>query len=217
MKETINPTRMELIKIKTRIKLASKGHQLLKKKRDVLVLEFMDILNRSKFIREKLNEQMAEAYASLAIASAYHNIFDLENAILAVKKVSGISVKVKNAMGVKIPILKKTTVKKPWGERGYSVIGTSAKIDAATKNFEEALAIIVELAESEDALKKLIREIEKIKRRVNALEEVILPTLRRHAKIITLRLDEMERESFFTLKLIKDQMAAAEEAEAQAG
>ncbi len=216
MKEHVNPTRMELLKIKNRIKLAKKGHQLLKKKRDVLVLEFMDILGRSTFIRERLEEKMRNAYQSLAVASVHHNVFEMENAILAVRKVAGISVTVKNTMGVRIPVLKKTTVKKPLAARGYSIIGTSAKIDEAAENFEQALAIIVELAESEDALKKLIREIEKIKRRVNALEEVILPGLGRQARDITFRLDEMERESFFTLKLLKDQMDAAEEA-AQAG
>lgn len=216
MKEHVNPTRMELLRIKNRIKLAKKGHQLLKKKRDVLVLEFMDILGRSKFIRERLEEQMQNAYHSLAIASVHHNVFEIENAVLAVRKVAGISVAVKNTMGVRIPVLKKTTVKKPLAARGYSIIGTSAKIDEVAENFEQALAIIVELAESEDALKKLIREIEKIKRRVNALEEVILPGLEGQARDITFRLDEMERESFFTLKLLKDQMDAAEEA-AQAG
>ncbi len=208
IEEMVNPTRMELLNIKNRIRLADKGHKLLKQKRDVLIMEFFAILEQAKDIRGELNKQMSRSFNSLAIAEAYHGIFEVENAAMAVKKVPNVEIKVKNVMGVKIPDITGRYVKKSVMERGYSFVGSSAKIDEASDAFETSLGTIIELAKTENALKKLIREIEKTKRRVNALEYVLLPRLKGQARFISMKLDEMERSEFFTLKMIKKKMAA---------
>jgi len=215
MAEQFNPTRMELLKAKERIKLAIKGHRLLKQKRDALILEFFRILERAKDLRGELNKRMAGAFQSLAVAQAYHGIYEMEAAALAVKRAPAVSVAVKNVMGVKIPSVSAQKVHKGFFDRGYSVLGSSAKIDEAAEGFENALDMVIRLAETENALKRLIREIEKTKRRVNALEYVLLPRLQAQAKSILFRLDEMERESFFTLKVIKKKLEKREEAESE--
>ncbi|MEM3031047.1 MAG: V-type ATP synthase subunit D [Candidatus Micrarchaeia archaeon] len=206
MAEQFNPTRMELLKAKERIKLAVKGHRLLKQKRDALILEFFRILEKAKDLRGELNRRMASAFQSLAIAQAYHGVYELEAAALAVKRAPAVSVSVRNVMGVKIPSVTAQEVHKGFFDRGYGVLGSSAKIDEAAAGFENALDMVIKLAETENALKRLIREIEKTKRRVNALEYVLIPRLQSQAKSILFRLDEMERESFFTLKVIKKKL-----------
>ena len=203
MAEQVKPTRMELIKARGRIRLAKRGHKLLKQKRDALVLEFFKILERAKDLRSVLNERMKEAYGALAKAEAYDGVFEVESAALAVKRAPAVAIEVRNIMGVRIPSMESVDVKKSLAERGYSVVGTSAKIDAAAESFENSLDLVLKLAETENALKKLIREIEKTKRRVNALEYVLIPKLGEQGRDISFRLDEMERESFFTLKMIK--------------
>jgi len=201
--EQVKPTRMELLNIKEKIKLSEKGHKLLKQKRDVLILEFFAIFEKARDIRSDLNAQMAKAFTSLAIAQAYHGIFEIESASLAVKKAPGVRVTVRNIMGVKIPKVESTYVQKGLMDRGYGLLGSSAKIDEAAESFEGALDTIIKLSETETALKRLIEETEKTKRRVNALEYVILPRFKEQAKYINMRLDEMERETFSTLKHIK--------------
>lgn len=209
VEEAVKPTRMELLNIKNKIKLAEKGHRLLKQKRDVLVLEFFAILEKAKDLRGDLNAATSKAFRSLAIAEAYHGIFETESAAMAVTKVSNVEITVKNVMGVRVPDIQGRYVAKTAFERGYGIVGTSAKIDEAAGAFEESLAIVIELAKTENALKKLLREIEKTKRRVNALEYVVMPRLRRQSRYISMRLDEMERETFFTLKMVKKKLRVA--------
>lgn len=207
MAENINPTRMELIKARNRIRLATKGHKLLKEKRDALVMEFFSIMEKAKDLRSELNEHMGKAFSALAVAEAYHGIYAVEHAALASRKLTGVELEVKNVMGVKIPSLEEVSVKKSVTERGYSFLGSSAKIDEATDAFETALDMVLKVAETENAMKKLITEIEKTKRRVNALEYIVMPRLKEQANAIAFRLDEIERENFFTLKMIKGKMA----------
>ena len=106
-------------------------------------------------------------------------------------------------MGVKIPQIQSSVQAKTLLTRGYSIIGTSAKIDDVAENFEAAFALVVQLAETENAIRKLISEIEKTKRRVNEIEFVVLPRLESQATLISFRLQEMERDSFVMLKMIK--------------
>ena len=211
MSENPNPTRMELIKARGRIKLAKKGHSLLKQKRDVLIMEFFKILSKAKDLRTELNEEMKKAYMALAVAQAYHGVAEVENISLAVQKAPGIDIEVKNVMGLRISKIEAKTSEHTLMERGYSIVGSSAKIDEAASEFEKVLVLIVRLAETENAIRKLIREIEKTKRRVNALEFVLLPRLDAQAKLISFRLQEMERDSFVMLKTIKRKLARANE------
>lgn len=208
MAEETKTTRLELIETKARVKLAEKGHGLLKQKRDVLVMEFFRILKRAKDRRNELNRQMEKSFKALAVAQAFHGVFEIESISLAVKKAPGVVVEAKNVMGVKIPSITGAEVKKKLLERGYSFIGSSAKIDECAEAFENALEMAIELAETENALKRLIAEIEKTKRRVNALEYVLLPRLHEKKKYISNRLDEIEREQFIALKTIKRKLNA---------
>ena len=139
----------------------------------------------------------------LAVAEAYHGLFGVEGAAMAVSKAGGVDVGARNVMGVAIPDVRASYSPRTAFERGYGVLGTSAKIDEAAGAFEDSLALVIELAKTETALIRLLREIEKTKRRVNALQYVVLPRLRRQSKYISMRLDEMERETFFTLKVVK--------------
>ncbi|MFH1095863.1 MAG: V-type ATP synthase subunit D [Candidatus Micrarchaeota archaeon] len=211
MAETPNPTRMELIKARGRIRLAKKGHSLLKQKRDVLIMEFFKILSKAKDLRTELNEEMRRAYMALAVAQAYHGVAEVENISLAVHKAPGVDIEVKNVMGLRISRIEAQTGEHTLMERGYSIVGSSAKIDEAAGEFERVLVLVVRLAETENAIRKLIREIEKTKRRVNALEFVLLPRLDAQAKLISFRLQEMERDSFVMLKTIKRKLARGAE------
>ncbi|MFH1306395.1 MAG: V-type ATP synthase subunit D [Candidatus Micrarchaeota archaeon] len=214
MAETPTPTRMELIKARKKIKLAKKGHKLLKQKRDVLIMEFFKILSKAKDLRTELNWEMAKAYKSIAIAQAYHGVAEVENISMSVSRAPDVGIDVKNVMGLKISKIESESVEsKPLLKRGYSIIGSSAKIDDASEAFSKALNLVIRLAETENAIRKLIREIEKTKRRVNALEFVMLPRLNSQTKSISFRLEEMERDSFVMLKTIKRKLAKAREGE----
>ncbi|VVB99565.1 V-type ATP synthase subunit D [uncultured archaeon] len=203
MAEDVKTTRLELIETRNKIRLAENGHKLLKQKRDVLVLEFFKILKEAKDQRKELNGRMQNAFNALAVAQAHHGVLEVESIAMSVKRAPLIDVKPKNVMGVHIPAIKGEYVSKTLSQRGYSIAGSSAKIDEAAEGFEKALEIILKLAETENALKRLIKEIEKTKRRVNALDYVMIPNLKSTAKYIIMRLEEMERESFISLKTIK--------------
>ncbi len=205
---------MELLKAKSRVQLARKGHKLLKQKRDALILEFFKILGKAQDLRTELNATMKVAYTSLAVAQAYHGMQEIEAAALAVKRAPGVKVDVRNIMGVKIPSLEATQVEKPLTSRGYSIVGTSAKIDEVAEAFEKATDLVFKLSQTENAIRRLILEIEKTKRRVNSLEFVMIPRLENQAKLIRFRLEEMERDSFVMLKTIKRKLERAEEEEA---
>lgn len=206
MAEEVKTTRLELIETRNKIKLADKGRKLLTQKRDVLVLEFFKILKEAKDLRNELNERMKNAFSALAMARAYHGVLEVENIALAVEKAPQIQVQSKNVMGVQIPRIQGSYVSKSLSERGYSIQGSSAKIDDASEAFEKSLEIIIKLAETENALKRLIREIEKTKRKVNALDYVRMPALKKNERYIVLRLEEMEREQFMSLKTIKNKL-----------
>ncbi|MDE1797814.1 MAG: V-type ATP synthase subunit D [Candidatus Micrarchaeota archaeon] len=203
MAENPNPTRMEMLKARSRIKLARKGHKLLKQKRDALIMEFFKIMEKAQDLRSELNAAMSKAYRGMAVAQAYHGVAEVENISMAVEQAPGVGIEVRNIMGLKIPSIEAKVGEKPLLERGYSLVGSSAKIDEAAENFERALVLVVQLAETENAIRKLIREIEKTKRRVNALEYVLIPKLEEQARLISFRLQEMERDSFVMLKTIK--------------
>ena len=198
----VNPTRMELIKTKERIELARKGYKLLKQKRDALILEFFKILKKAQDLRGELTKIMGAAYSSVALAETYHSTFELQTVSLGLKKKMDLEVEVKNVMGVKIPTITANIEAVPISQ-AYSVTSTSAKIDNAVQNFESVFQMVIKLAETETAIKRLILEIEKTKRRVNALDYVLIPKLEKQMKDIAFRLDEMERDSFVSLKVIK--------------
>jgi V/A-type H+/Na+-transporting ATPase subunit D len=203
MAEEPNPTRMELLKIKDRITLAKKGHKLLKQKRDALILEFFKILKKSKDIRSELTLKMKSAYSSLAIAQAHHSSFEIEAIGLANRRRMDVDLEVKNVMGVKIPNITANIESQEYLKRGYPITATTAMLERSIEDYETVLEMVIQLAETEIAIKRLITEIEKTKRRVNSLEFIMLPRLEDQKKLISFKLDELERDSFVSLKIIK--------------
>lgn len=211
----VNPTRMELIKTKDRIKLAGKGHKLLKQKRDALILEFFKILKKAQDLRGQLALKMGAGYRSIALAETYHNVQELTKVSRDLQREIDIDIQVRNVMGVKIPNITAQMEQRHFLQMpNYSVAATSAKIDAAVEDFNEILQMVIKLAETETAMKRLIVEIEKTKRRVNALEYVLIPRLEEQKKMISFRLEEMERDSFVSLKTIKRKLEKEKKAKA---
>ncbi len=190
---------MELMKIKDKKKLAARGHKLLKQKRDALIMEFFKIYSKASDLRDKLNEELFKAYQQMAVVEVRHGPLILSMAAEGMDEPYMVEVRERNVMGVRIPEVQK----QKGGESMYSTLATDYSIDEIVTSFKKILEMVMELAESENALKRIIREIEKTKRRVNALEYIIMPKLDKEGKEITLRLEEMERESFFVLKQLK--------------
>lgn len=204
--EGVNPTRMELLKLKGKVTLAKKGHRLLKEKRDALIMEFFNILEEARGVRREAEGKLAEAFRALILAQALLGDIKVWEAAMAVKPMDGIKIRSRNIMGVRVPVLEVGDTRRNLLERGYGLIDTSAQLDEAASKFEEALKAVVQLAEIEKSIRLLAEEIESTKRRVNALENIIIPRLAATVKYIKMRLDEMERENFFKLKRIKTLM-----------
>ncbi|MCP3682527.1 MAG: V-type ATP synthase subunit D [bacterium] len=203
MKQNIKPTRSELINLKKRIKLAKSGHSLLKKKRDGLILEFFKILKDAKNLRSELVENYKTAMEKMNIVRAVESDLQVKSIAMALKDKPLIELQTKNVMGVVVPEIKGKEITKALFERGYGIISGSSKIDEAALAYEQVVESLVRAAEVETFMKKVLQEIEKTKRKVNALERVTIPNMEEQAAFIRLRLEEMERENFFRLKIIK--------------
>ncbi|MFH1257492.1 MAG: V-type ATP synthase subunit D [Candidatus Micrarchaeota archaeon] len=212
-KESVRPTRMEMLNTKQKLLLASKGHFILKQKRDALVPEFFRLVKKARNLRKEVDAEMAKAFKALAIAKAFHGDLFVETAALGSKKVPEINVKTRNIMGVKIADIEGIDVKKSLMNRGYSIRGSSAKFDAAVEHFENALNMIIQLAEFETALRRLLREIEKTNRKVNALEFNIQPNLKETIKEIQAHLNRLESEAFYALKVTKKKLSKKDSGE----
>lgn len=199
----IKPTRSELIKLKTRIKLAKSGHKLLKKKRDGLILDFFEILKKAKTLRQELAAEYRAALDKINIARTLETDLKIKSLALAIQNNPRITLETKNIMGVVVPKIAAQHRATTLMERGYGFIDSSASIDEAATGYERVVTKVIQAAETETAMKKILAEIEKTKRRVNALEFVVIPSMDKTAKFIKLRLEEMERENVFRLKRIK--------------
>jgi len=201
--EQVNPTRMELIKKRAQIKLAEQGRDLLREKMDALIQEFFHIMVSVSRSREELEIASTSAQRSLYIARAVDDPVTLKSASFATKRAVTLDIRGKNIMGVPVPLVERKTVTKSVLERGYSLIGTSGRIDEVAEKYEAKLDLIIELAETETSLRRLGDEIQMNRRRVNALEQVLIPELKRQAKYIKISIEEKEREDLFRLKKVK--------------
>ena len=199
----VKPTRSELIATRKRIKLSISGHKLLKMKRDGLIIEFFELLPKVKDMRSQLVELYTVADKKLAVAMVADGKSALKSAANCRQTPPQVELSENNIMGVVVPKIKVSTIQKSVEERGYGLIGTSVRIDESVHAFEKLAEKVLEAAELETTMKKLLDEIESTKRRVNALEFKVIPNLEEIASYITLRLEELERENVFRLKRIK--------------
>lgn len=201
--EQINPTRMELIKKNAQIKLAEQGRDLLREKMDALIREFFHIMETVSMSRDQLEHLSNAAQHSLLIAMAIDDPVTLKSASFATRQGITLDIKGKNIMGVPVPIIEKRRFVKSLLERGYSILGVSGRIDETAEKFEAELDLIISLAETETALRRVGNEIQMTRRRVNALEQILIPELRRQAKYIEITIDERDREDLYRLKKVK--------------
>jgi len=202
--QNVTPTRSELINVKRKIKLSQSGYNLLKRKRDGLMYEIFAILPKVKTLRNELVESYQEAQEAIDIASAIEGALTIRSVANTVSRPPTVSLREHNIMGVRVPKIESDRVKRELNERGYGIVGTSALIDEAVSGYERLVEKIIAAAELETSIKRLLDEVEKTKRRVNALEFKVLPELEEVKAFIAFRLEEMERESLFTMKRIKD-------------
>ncbi|MCU0859324.1 MAG: V-type ATP synthase subunit D [Thermoplasmata archaeon] len=206
-KREIQPTRSELLEVTKKIKLTKNGHKILKLKRDGLILEFFKILDQAKDLRTEIAKRYLEAQERIVIANAVDGVIAVRSAAYALTIHPEIELRSRNLMGVVVPEIKSSKLSAPLDERGYGVIGTSPRIDEAADAYEKLMETVVKAAELETTMKKLLDEIERTKRRVNALEFKVLPELEEAERFIRFRLEEMERDNIFRLKRIKDKAA----------
>jgi V/A-type H+-transporting ATPase subunit D len=201
--EQVKPTRMELMKKKAQIKLAEQGRDLLREKMDALIQEFFKILTTVSNSREELEEVSRSADTALLIAQAVDDPVTLKSASFATRRAITVDISGKNIMGVPVPVIEKKRVSKSMLERGYGIISTSSRIDETAERFEAELDLLIELAETETAMRRLGSEIQMNRRRVNALEQILIPELKSQAKYIKNAIEEREREDLFRLKKVK--------------
>ncbi len=202
---------MELLMLKKRKNLAEKGHDLLKEKRDALIMEFFDILEDVRKLRSDVVEALKGAYDALAITKMIMGPLKVEEVAIGIPPILELDVSTRNVMGVRVPLLRVEEKSESTLISSYGFTDTSAKLDEAVEKFRDALKAIIRLAETEAAVKRLAEEIEKTKRRVNALKYVIIPRLTNTILFIELHLEEREREDLFRMKRIKSILAAKSE------
>ena len=190
MSNDVKPTRKNLMAIEDRIELSERGHNTLEKKRDGLIMEFMDILDQAQDVRSDLETTYEDAQHTIDMARAMDGDVAVRGAAAALKEHPELTTQSKNIMGVVVPEIESSKVRKTLDERGYGVMGTSARIDEAAEAYEELLEQIILAAEVETAMKKMLDEIETTKRRVNALEFKRLPELREHPEYSEQKLEE---------------------------
>lgn len=203
MAEAVKPTRMELIRKREQIRLAEQGRDLLREKMDALVREFFRVMNDVSASREQLERTARLADRSLLIAQAVDDPVALKSASFATKRQVMLEIEGRSIMGVPIPVIEKRSFSLSVLERGYSPIGISGRIDEVAERFQEELDLIVGLAETETTLRRIGHEILMTRRRVNALEQVMIPELYRQTKYIKITIEEREREDLFRLKKVK--------------
>lgn len=207
MAARINPTRMNLIDTRRRMRMARKGHSILKKKREVLVLEFLKLLKSAGKDRDYMYGVLQQAYKTLGVSYAYVGNFELEEAASHVSEAQQIGVNVRNIMGVRVPEISK-------GEKNtsalISLLSASVAADDVNASFSDALDSIIDAAQREQGLKRIVLEVEKTKRRVNALDYIIIPRFRTQAKYISTRLEEIDRDTFSALKHVKKRLSKGE-------
>ena len=204
---TVNATRMELTRLKGKLITATRGHKLLKDKRDELMREFLDLVRKNKALREKVKEDLKNANKNFVIARSTMSDETVRVAFMAPKQELTVEVSTRNVMSVNIPQFETKTRTSDEGDiYSYGFAFTSSDLDTAVLSLSNIQKDLITLAEVEKSCSLMAAEIEKTRRRVNALEYVMIPTLQANIKMITMKLDENERSTQIRLMKVKDMM-----------
>lgn len=205
----VNPTRMELTRLKKQLSTATKGHKLLKDKRDELMRQFLDMIRETKQLRESFEERLEKVNADFVLATSIMSKEAVDTALLAPKQEVYLEMSTRNVMSVDIPVYTfKTRTSDESDIFSYGFASTSFELDDAVSGLSELLPVMLELAEKEKSVKLMADEIEKTRRRVNALEHVLIPRYRETIHMITMKLEENERSSRARLMKVKDMMVS---------
>jgi V/A-type H+-transporting ATPase subunit D len=203
----VNPTRMELTRLKTRLRTARRGHKLLKDKRDELMKQFLDMMRKNRDLRRKVEEKLARARESFSAAAAVMSPESLNQALMYPKQGVSLDLSFKNIMSVDVPVYHyRTKNDDPADIYPYGYAATSGELDDALLYLSETFQDMLELAQVEKSVQLMAQEIEKTRRRVNALEYVMIPQLEETIRYITMKLDENERGNLTRLMKVKDMM-----------
>ena len=204
---TVNATRMELTRLKGKLITATRGHKLLKDKRDELMREFLDLVRKNKALREKVEADLKNANKNFVIARSTMSDETVRVAFMAPKQELTVEVSTRNVMSVNIPQFETKTRTSDEGDiYSYGFAFTSSDLDTAVLSLSNIQKDLITLAEVEKSCSLMAAEIEKTRRRVNALEYVMIPTLQANIKMITMKLDENERSTQIRLMKVKDMM-----------
>lgn len=201
----VSPTRMELSTLKKRLKVAARGHKLLKDKRDEMMRQFVIFVRENKTLRERVEMMITNAMRDFLMARAILSSQSLEEAVLVPSRSVSIEVGKKNVMSVNVPVFNiKVDANQMYP---YGLLDTSGELDDAIFKLNGVLEMMIELAQKEKACNMLADEIEKTRRRVNALEYVMIPDLEETIRYIIMKLDETDRSSRTRLMKVKDMLA----------
>ncbi|MCH4191308.1 MAG: V-type ATP synthase subunit D [Butyrivibrio sp.] len=204
---TVNPTRMELTRLKVKLATATRGHKLLKDKRDELMRQFLDLVRVNKTLREKVEQELQDANKNFVLARSTMSSEAVEVAFMAPKQEVSVDVDTKNVMSVDIPQFTTHTRTSDANDiYSYGFAFTSSDLDDAVQSLAELQDDMLKLAEVEKSCQLMAAEIEKTRRRVNALEHVMIPEYQKNIKYITMKLDENERSTQIRLMKVKDMM-----------
>ena len=202
---TINPTRQELTRLKNRLRTSVRGHKLLKDKRDELMKQFMDVVRENREVRKRVEEGLMRAHGSFTVAAALMSPEMLEQSLLYPKQSVELEMSFQNIMSVDVPQYQfKTKSEDPGEIYPYGFAATSGELDDAVAALEQVFKDMLHLAEIEKTSQLLAEEIEKTRRRVNALEYVKIPEMQANIKYISMKLDENERANTIRLMKVKD-------------
>lgn len=203
----VNPTRMELTRLKRKLFTARRGHKLLKDKRDELMRQFLEIVRENKTLRETVEAGIRSANQDFVLARAGMSNEAVNVALMEPKQEVFLEIEDRNVMSVEIPVFQvKTRTADPNDIYSYGLAFTSGDLDSAVKSLADLLPEMLKLAEREKSCQLLAAEIEKTRRRVNALEHVLIPEMAESIKYITMKLDENERSNQIRLMKVKDMM-----------
>ncbi len=203
----VNPTRMQMTKLKKQLVTAKRGHKMLKDKRDELMRQFIELVQKNKELREKVEAELVRCSAHFVNASAVMSKKALDSSLMSSKQQTGVDVGSKNIMSVDVPVFSSVSQSQEQGDiYPYGFAFTSFELDDAVTSLNDLLPDLIKLAETEKSCELMAAEIERTRRRVNSLEHVMIPRYEATIKYIAMKLEENDRSSRTRLMKVKDML-----------